>query len=159
MLIPLFLIGSEPTCITGVIGWVHGTYDVLTNGSLIMTPFGDGFQQIQEPCAAKSNFFEDYNMTELYTSWRIYLDATTGGYKLHLFNFDGSPVAPLFQVSSTPNMLPTRSLRNVTGAAVSNIKSAVKVTKSNAASPARGLQGAAVLVGALVTGALAFAAL
>jgi hypothetical protein len=105
--------GSEPTCITGVIGWVHGTYDLLANGSIIMTPFGDGYQQIQDPCAAVSNFVEVYNDTELYQSWRIFQDPVTG-YKLHLFQFDGSPVAPQFQVSVTPNMLPTQLLRNVT---------------------------------------------
>lgn len=78
-----------------------------------MTPFGDGYQQIQDTCAAVSNFIEDYNYTELYQSWRIFTDPTDG-YKLHLFEFDGSPVAPQFQVSASPNMLPTRNLRNTT---------------------------------------------
>lgn len=95
--------------------WVHGTYELLGNGSIVMTPFGDGFQQIQDPCAAVSNFIEIYNDTELYQSWRIFLDPNDGP-KLHLFNFDGSPVAPQFQLSTTPNMLPTRALRNVTPA-------------------------------------------
>jgi len=105
--------GSQPTCITGVLNWVHGTYQVLANGSLIMTPFGDGFQQIQDPCAAQSNFIENYNDTELYLNWQIFLDTSTG-YKLHLFQFDGTPVAPQFQISPQPNMLPTQLLRNVT---------------------------------------------
>jgi len=107
--------GSEPTCITGVIGWVHGTYTLESNGSIVMVPFGDGYQQIQDPCAAVSNFVENYNYTEMYQSWRIFQDPTAG-YKLHLFEFDGTPVAPQFQVSTTPNMLPTQSLRNVTAA-------------------------------------------
>ena len=106
-------IGSEPTCITGVMNWVHGTYQLLDNGSMIMTPFGDGFQQIQDPCAAVSNFIEVYNDTELYQSWRIFMDPQDGP-KLHLFQFDGSPVAPQFQLSAVPNMLPTQLLRNVT---------------------------------------------
>lgn len=105
--------GSEPTCITGVIGWVHGTYALNSNGSITMTPFGDGYQQIQDPCAAVSNFIEDYNLTEHYTQWRIFMDASAGP-KLHLFQFDGSPLAPQFQISTTPNMLPTQQLRNVT---------------------------------------------
>lgn len=108
--------GSEPTCITGVIGWVHGRYALQPNGSLIMTPLGDGYQQIQDPCAAVSNFIEDYNLTELYQSWRIFQDITTTPpvFKLHLFQFDGAPLAPQFQVSAQPIMLPTRLLRNVT---------------------------------------------
>ena len=75
---------------------------------------------------------QDYNYTELFQSWRIFLDPSDGP-KLHLFEFDGTPVAPLFQVvrpilsaikevtnadlrlqSATPNMLPTQVLRNVT---------------------------------------------
>jgi len=105
--------GSEPTCITGVIGWVHGTYTLNSNGSITMTPFGDGYQQIQDPCAATSNFIQNYNETEYYESWQIFQDPVTG-FKLHLFAFDGSPVAPQFQISATPNMLPTQLLRNVT---------------------------------------------
>ena len=81
-----------------------------------MTPFGDGFQQVQDPCAAVSNFIQMYNDTEYYESWRIFLDATTG-YHLHLFAFDGSPINPQFLVSVTPNMLPTQLLRNVSVAA------------------------------------------
>ncbi|KAJ7581222.1 ROT1 protein [Mycena floridula] len=105
---------TDPNCITGVVNWVHGSYQTLGNGSIVLIPMGDGYQQIQDPCAAVSNFIEDYNFTELYQSWRIFLDPATGGYKLHMFQFDGAPLAPMFQVSTTPNMLPTRLLRNVT---------------------------------------------
>lgn len=108
--------GTVPQCVTGVINWAHGTYVLQSNGSITMVPFGDGYQQIQDPCAAQSNFIENYNDTELYELWQIFLDPVTG-YKLHLFQFDGSPLAPQFQVSATPNMLPTQSLRNVSGSA------------------------------------------
>lgn len=104
--------GSEPNCITGVMNWAHGTYDLQPNGSITMQPFDDGFQQIQDPCGAVSNFIQDYNDTELYQQWRIFEDPTQG-YKLHLFQFDDSPLAPQFQVSTTPNMLPTQQLRNL----------------------------------------------
>ncbi|KAF8194215.1 chaperone for protein-folding within the ER, fungal-domain-containing protein [Pholiota molesta] len=109
--------GSDPTCITGVIGWVHGSYTLNPNGSISMIPMGDGFQQIQDPCAAISNFIEVYNQTEYYQSWRIFQDPNQG-YKLHLFQFDGSPVAPQFQISTTPKMLPTQPLRNVAASSV-----------------------------------------
>lgn len=105
--------GSQPTCITGVIGWTHGQYSLNPNGSITMTPAGDGFQQVQDPCAAVSNFVEETNIPEFYTSWRIFMDATAGP-KLHLFNFDGSPVSPQFQVTPEPNMLPKQRLRNST---------------------------------------------
>ena len=105
--------GSNPTCITGVVNWVHGTYTLNPNGSISMIPFGDGFQQVQDPCAAVSNFIETYNDTEYYQSWRIFTDPTTG-YHLHLYRFDGAPLNPQFLISTTPNMHPTRLLRNVT---------------------------------------------
>ena len=112
-------IATKPKCITGVMNWVHGTYVIQPNNSIIMTPFGDGYQQIQDPCAAITNFIENYNITETYTNYQIFQDPVDG-YKLHLFLFDGTPVAPQFQVSTTPNMLPTQSLRNVTVPATTN---------------------------------------
>lgn len=108
--------GTVPQCVTGVINWAHGKYTLQPNGSITMVPLGDGFQQIQDPCAAQSNFVENYNDTELYVLWQIFQDPLTG-YKLHLFQYDGSPLAPQFQVSASPNMLPTRPLRNVSSAA------------------------------------------
>ncbi|KAF8657327.1 hypothetical protein AX16_002249 [Volvariella volvacea WC 439] len=107
--------GSHPTCIVGVISWVHGTYELLFNGSIVMTPFGDGYQQVQDPCAAVSNLIEPFNFTEFYTNWRIFMDPVQGA-KLHLFQYDGAPLAPQYRISETPNMLPTRLLRNVSRA-------------------------------------------
>ncbi|KAF9219136.1 hypothetical protein BS17DRAFT_434398 [Gyrodon lividus] len=105
--------GPSPTCITGVMNWCHGTYELAPNGSIIMTPFGDGYQQIQDPCAAISNFMETYNDTELYPIWNIYQDPVKG-YTLQLYQWDGTPLPPQWQVSPSPNMLPTQPLRNVT---------------------------------------------
>lgn len=107
------LTGTDPHCITGVMNWHHGHYTLEDNGTMTLHPFGDGYQQVQDPCAAESNFIEDYNKTETYTNWRIFTDVTAGP-KLHLFAFDGAPLPPQFQISTTPNMLPTKSLRNVT---------------------------------------------
>ena len=112
--------GSEPTCITGVIGWSHGSYQLNTNGSMSMIPLPDGFQQVQDPCAAVSNFIEDYRVTlEMYQQWLIFDDPQQGP-KLHLFQFDGAPLAPMFKVSVQPIMLPTQLLRNVSSVNASN---------------------------------------
>lgn len=96
-----------------MLNWAHGTYELLGNGSIVFNSFGDGYQQVQNPCAAVSNQILNFNVTELYQSWQIFQDPVDG-FKLHLFAFDGSPVAPQFQLSATPNMLPTQPLRNVT---------------------------------------------
>jgi len=102
---------SHPECIIATVIWAHGTYDLLDNGSIILTPIGDGYQQVQSPCTKDSNFMQEYNITEVFTNWRIFTDVTFGP-KLHLYQFDGSPVAPLFRLSDQPNMLPKQKLRN-----------------------------------------------
>lgn len=106
------LIGSAPQCITGVMNFVHGQFQQNPNGSLTMYPFGDGFQQIQAPCAPTSNFLEAYNDTELYQSWQVIQDPVLGT-TLQMSQFDSSLLPPLYLVSTTPNMLPTQLLRNV----------------------------------------------
>lgn len=87
--------------------------NLLSNGSILLTPVGDGYQQIESPCAARSNFIEAYNDTELYMSWQIFVDAVDG-YKLHMFEADGTPVVPMRQLSVSPNMLPNQRLHSVT---------------------------------------------
>lgn len=94
--------------------WHHGHYTFNDNGSITLIPLTDGYQQVQDPCAAESNFIQDYSTQELYTHWQIFMD-TTDGPKLHMFDSGGAPVAPLFQVYSTANILPTELLRNSTG--------------------------------------------
>lgn len=148
--------GSEPTCITGVIGWVHGTYSLLPNGSIVMTALPDGYQQIQDPCAAVSNFIEQYNQTELYQSWRIFLDPTTNGYKLHLFAFNGAPVAPQFLISPTPNMLPTQLLRNVSAPPTTSTKDGLTsqnaIKLSGGALRSSGTKAVGVALGTFIVG-------
>lgn len=92
--------------------WCHGTYQLLSNGSMILTPFGDGYQQIQDPCAAVSNFIEGYNDTEVYMQWNIYQDLVKG-YALQMYTQYGTPEPPMWLVTSSPIMLPTQLLRNV----------------------------------------------
>ncbi|KAJ7768760.1 chaperone for protein-folding within the ER, fungal-domain-containing protein, partial [Mycena olivaceomarginata] len=103
--------GSHPECIIATVVWAHGNYELTDNGSIILTPIGDGYQQVQSPCTGNSNFMQNYNVTEVYMAWRIFTDVTFGP-KLHLFQFDGSAVAPLFRLSDQPNMLPKQKLRN-----------------------------------------------
>jgi hypothetical protein len=110
--------GSQPTCVTLVMNWVHGTYAQASNGSIILTPVGDGYQQIQHPCTSSTDTITDYNCTELLLDgWYTYTDSS-GRPTVQLFQADGTPLAPQYQVSSTPNMLPTQQLRNVTGPVV-----------------------------------------
>ncbi|CAE6337105.1 unnamed protein product [Rhizoctonia solani] len=101
---------SHPQCIKGIIIFQHGTFQFNPNGSLSLTPFWqDGRIQVQDPCAAVSNIITLYNQTEYMAQWRIFTDPTYGP-KLHLFQFDGAPLAPMFQSYNPPRMLPTRPL-------------------------------------------------
>jgi hypothetical protein len=106
--------GSDPRCVIGVMQWQHGRYELVANGSIVLMPFAqDGRQQVQDPCAAESNVLRQINVTTLFLHWRIFRDPQ-GRDKLHLFRFDGAPLSPMFRVSETPNMLPTRTLTNTT---------------------------------------------
>ncbi|KAJ7765092.1 chaperone for protein-folding within the ER, fungal-domain-containing protein [Mycena maculata] len=127
---------SHPECIVSTVIWAHGNYDLLDNGSIILTPIGDGYQQVQSQCGDDSNFMQDYNVTEFYLDWRIYTDVTFGP-KLHLFQFDGSPVAPLFQLSPQPNMLPKQKLRNTGAQVVTSTSAGLVTTETLAARKAK----------------------
>jgi len=80
---------SKPKVYTVVLNWAHGRFVFNGNGSQTLIPIADGYQQIQEPCSANSDFTEDYHLQEMYQSWQIFLDPIDGP-KFHLFAFDGS---------------------------------------------------------------------
>jgi len=103
--------GTNPSCIQGVIDWSHGNYVLQPNGSITTMPFGDGFMQVQDACAAVSNLIQVYNQTEYFPQWNIFLDSTLG-YQLQLYYYDGSTYPQQNLYSTTPNMLPTKPLRN-----------------------------------------------
>jgi len=145
---------TDPNCITGVMNWAHGTYEILANGSIVLTSFGDGFQQIQDPCAAVSNFVEVYNQTELLRNFIKFVDVNDGD-KLHLFQFDGTPLAPMFRVAADPTMLPTQKLRNeTTNVATSNAKRSLQEDASNGAQ--RVWETSTALVACAILGAISF---
>ena len=104
-----------------MLNWAHGQFAFNGNGSLTLIPVADGYQRIQEPCSANSDFTEDYHLQEMYQSWQIFLDAVDGP-KFHLFAFDGSPEPPMRLLSQTPNMLPTQLLRNTSNATTTILK-------------------------------------
>ena len=118
----------------------------LPNGSLILTPVGDGYQQIQNPCAATSNFIEAYNLTEFYQGWNIFTDPLLGS-QLYMYQFDGSPYPPMGLLSSTPNMLPTQTLRAPPEPTTSIIK-----RSTNVASPTHSWNIAALSIVGMVLG-------
>jgi len=100
----------DPHCITGVLTFQHGSFEYLGNGSLLLTPIAqDGRQLVQDPCAAVSSQITQFNATILFLQWRIF-PLTSGGVHLNLYEFDGTPVAPMNLAFKPPNMLPTATL-------------------------------------------------
>lgn len=102
--------GTEPRCIQGTVLWQHGSWDYLSNGSIVLTPISiDGRLQVQDPCAAQSNVIFQFNTTVLISSWRIFSDPQRGP-KLQMYQYDGSPYSPMYLIAQPPNMLPTETL-------------------------------------------------
>jgi hypothetical protein len=125
--------GTDPRCIIGIVQFQHGKHQLLANGSIVLHPFAqDGRQQVQNPCAAQSNVLRQFNQTTLFQSWRIFVDPQ-GNDKLHLFRFDGAPFPPMFRVSTTPSMLPTRLLTNTTIGTEAQKRDLSEVEKRSAA--------------------------
>ncbi|KAH9932814.1 chaperone for protein-folding within the ER, fungal-domain-containing protein [Epithele typhae] len=121
--------GSSPNCITGVVLWHHGSYTFNDNGSITLNPLADGFQQVQDPCAAESNFIQQYNTTEIYQLWSITED--TNGPLLRLYDSGSAPLAPMSQVYSTPNILPQKLLNNGTEATITGTSSSLFVSSAS----------------------------
>ncbi|KAF9017278.1 hypothetical protein BDZ89DRAFT_961231 [Hymenopellis radicata] len=144
---------TDPTCITGYMLWSHGTYTNEVNGSMFLIPNGDGYQQVQKTCAAVSNLIENNNDTIVVNWWNINQD-TELGFVLTMQKFDGTYWAPFKQYSTSPNMLPTQKLRNVTQAPDVSIGARSLEERSSAAA----LRTSLVLMGAaLVFGLLSIA--
>lgn len=62
------------TAVEAIVLWQHGTYEVLTNGSITTNPTvfnGDGRIQTQDACSAVSSNIYYYNEPGLYQTWAV----------------------------------------------------------------------------------------
>lgn len=102
----------DPTCPTAAITFQHGTYEVYSNGSLVLTPVSvDGRQLVSDPCNDNGiSSYNRYSQQEIFKSFLVVLDDYHGVYKLLMFQFDGSPMQPLYLAYRPPMMLPTETL-------------------------------------------------
>lgn len=60
--------------VEAVLLWQHGTYEVLSNGSITTNPTvfeGDGRIQTQNACSAISSNIYYYNQPALYKTWAV----------------------------------------------------------------------------------------
>ncbi|KIW34080.1 uncharacterized protein PV07_00880 [Cladophialophora immunda] len=119
---------TTPQCPSSIMQWQHGTYSLPGNGSIVLTPFGvDGRQLTSAPCSYDNAVYIRYEQPELFKSYQVLTDAFHNVPRLNLYQFDGSPMQPMYLMYSPPQMLPTQTL-NPTSAPSATGKSRVKRT-------------------------------
>jgi len=130
---------TTPHCPSAIMQWQHGTYSLPGNGSLVLTPFGvDGRQLTSSPCSYGDAIYIRYEQPELMKNYAVYTDPYHNVPRLDLYQFDGSPIQPMYLAASPPEMLPTQTL-NPTSApsATGKNKSRVKRQDGGDGNPAQ----------------------
>ncbi|VVT49415.1 uncharacterized protein SAPINGB_P002259 [Magnusiomyces paraingens] len=95
-------------CPSAVLIFQHGTWEMLDNKTLILNPFKvDGRQLYSDPCNSTTSSYTRYNQTITFIKWAVYVDPYRGQYRLDLYQYDGSPLPPLYLAYKPPQMLPT----------------------------------------------------
>ncbi|KAF5124535.1 hypothetical protein DV452_000102 [Geotrichum candidum] len=108
---------KNPKCPTAVLVFQHGTYEILSNQTLVMTPFRvDGRQLVSDPCKSSQSTYQRYNDTVIMQKWEVYVDPYHGRYRLDLYQFDGARLPPLYLAYKPPMMLPTMTMNPTEGA-------------------------------------------
>lgn len=105
-------------CPVASITFQHGKYELLANGSLVLTPIEvDGRQLLSDPCGdvADASVYTRYVQPVLFQAFSVSLNAYHGRMYLQLYQFDGSKMQPLFLAYQPPLMLPTETLNPTDG--------------------------------------------
>ncbi|KAI9840362.1 MAG: Reversal of tor2 lethality [Sclerophora amabilis] len=120
---------TDPACPKGVMQFQHGKYTKAANGSLLLTPFGvDGRQLMSDPCKYDTSVYTRYTQFEMFKSYEVLTDPYHGTPRLNLYQFDGTPMNPMFLVYKPPQMLPTKTMNPT--AAKTGSKSSTKTANS-----------------------------
>lgn len=130
----MYQITADPrnnSCSTGALTFQHGTYNITEKGKLIMTPFeDDGRQLVSDPCNSNYSQYVQYDQVLTMKEFLVSIDLYYGRYSLQLFEWDGTPMPPLYLVYRPPQMLPTETLtpgvKNITKEASSKKRREVK---------------------------------
>lgn len=112
----LYRITSNPrnhSCAIASMTFQHGSYEILSNGSVILTPIAvDGRQLLSDPCGYKSDEakYVRYEQKTWFEKYQVSISDYHGRYMLQIYQFDGSPMQPLYLAYKPPMMLPTGAL-------------------------------------------------
>ncbi|KAI9761115.1 MAG: hypothetical protein M4579_001267 [Chaenotheca gracillima] len=110
---------TKPSCPKGIMQFQHGKYTKESNGSLVLKPFSvDGRQLLSDPCSYENAIYTRYHQAEMFKQYEVITsDPYHGVPRLNLFQFDGSPLAPMYLVYKPPQMLPTITMNPTATAA------------------------------------------
>lgn len=101
----------KPQCPQGLMQWQHGQYFVNATGSLFTLPIKvDGRQLISNPCQGSNALFMRYNTSELFEKYSVSIDEYHNVQRLDLYQWDGTPMNPMYMVYTPPQILPTTTL-------------------------------------------------
>lgn len=102
---------TRPTCPGGIMQWQHGSWQQNANGSLSLTPIGvDGRQLMSTPCDYSHAVYTRYNQSEQFKQYEVLVDPYHNIKRLNLWQWDGTPMQPLYIAFDPPQMLPTTTL-------------------------------------------------
>jgi len=102
-----------------IMQWQHGNWVMNTTGGLQLTPIAvDGRQLMSSPCDYDDGVYTRYNRSETFERYSVYIDPYHNVLRLDLYQFDGSPMQPMYLRYQPPQMLPTSTL-NPTSATAS----------------------------------------
>lgn len=117
----LYRITSNPrnhSCAIASMTFQHGSYEILSNGSVILTPIAvDGRQLLSDPCGYKTDEaqYVRYEQKTWFEKYQVSISDYHGRYMLQIYQFDGSPMQPLYLAYKPPMMLPTFTLNPTSG--------------------------------------------
>ncbi|MCJ1484711.1 Reversal of tor2 lethality [Schaereria dolodes] len=119
---------SQPQCPQAIMQFQHGTFLKSPNGSLTLTPISvDGRQLLSNPCSYDDSVYTRYAQSELIEKYEVLTDSYHNILRLNLFQFDGSPMNPMYLAYKPPQMLPTQTLNPTTATSTGGAKSTGKV--------------------------------
>ena len=82
------------SCAVASVTYQHGKYELLSNGSLVLTPIAvDGRQLLSDPCNSEDpskSTYTRYVQSTWFKTYQVYVDSYHGRWTLQIYQFDGS---------------------------------------------------------------------
>lgn len=103
----------NPKCIQSQLIWQHGSYELFTNGTLILTPIPrEGAQLLTSSCDGKARPEEMYDVGEIYEKVDTWIDLHYGvsAAAIRLTDPYGNQSPSMWKIYDPPMMLPTSRL-------------------------------------------------